>query len=152
MKNLSNSITKALSLAYKAHKNQFDKGGYPYVLHPITVAMMLARNGYSEQTIITGLLHDVIEDTDYTIDDIKALDFPDEVTEALSLLTHDKSIDYMEYICSVSRNPIAKAVKIADILHNSDKTRLKTITEKDELRLKKYEQAIRILHDSEEVI
>lgn len=80
--------------------------------------------------LTTSLLHDVIEDTDYTFDDIKKLGFPDEVSDALQLLTHDKNIDYMEYVRSVKNNPIAKAVKIADLFHNSDISRLEKVTEK----------------------
>lgn len=149
MNEISTQISKALSIAFKAHMNQFDKGGHPYILHPITVAMTLAKNGFDDNTITTGLLHDVIEDTDYTIDDIKKLGFPNEVSDALQLLTHDKNIDYMEYVRSVKNNPIAKAVKIADLIHNSDISRLEKVTEKDELRLKLYRQALNFLQTPE---
>lgn len=87
----------------------------------------------------------MVEDTDYTLDDIAALDFGAEVVEALSLLTYDEATPYLEYIASLRSNPIARAVKRADLLHNSDLSRLDTVTLKDEERGRKYKAALAIL-------
>lgn len=145
MNRLSEQISKAMKLAYKAHEAQVDKGGQTYILHPLTVAMTLASQGYDEDTIIAGLLHDVIEDTPYSFEDLQTMGIHTPVIDALRLLTHDKDTDYMDYVRKVKVNPIAKAVKMADLLHNSDRSRLTVITEKDEQRLAKYERAITIL-------
>lgn len=147
MNRLSKNISKAIELAYEAHLGQVDKGGKPYILHPMTVAMTLATNGYDENTIVSGLLHDVVEDTPYTLEDLKDFGFSTETIEALRLLTHDKSVAYMDYVERIKNNKIAAAVKQADLLHNSDRSRLTVITEKDEERLAKYEQAMRFLQE-----
>lgn len=99
----------------------------------------------SEVAVAVALLHDVVEDTDYTIDDIIAMGFPKSVTDALALMTHDKSVSYMDYVAKVKTNPIARAVKLADLRHNSDISRLDTVDEKTIERLKKYAAAIELL-------
>lgn len=145
MNRLSPQISIAMIFAYKAHDGQVDKGGRSYLIHPLTVAMTLASQGYDEDTITAGLLHDVIEDTQYTFEDLQTMGIHATVIDALRLLTHDKNTDYIEYISKVKANPIAKAVKMVDLLHNSDRSRLSVITEKDEQRFTKYERAIKIL-------
>jgi hypothetical protein len=77
-----------------------------------------------EVTTICALLHDVVEDTDYTLDDLREMGFPDAVLEALALLTHDPAVPYMDYVKEIATNPIAKAVKMADLCHNSDLSRM----------------------------
>lgn len=134
---------RALKLCFEAHKNQVDKSGMPYAFHPFHVAEQMS----DEASTIVALLHDVVEDTDYTLDDIASLDFGAEVVEALSLLTHDDATPYLEYIASLRSNPIARAVKRADLLHNSDLSRLDTVTLKDEERVRKYKAALAILDD-----
>ena len=99
-----------------------------------------------EYTTIAALLHDVVEDTDITLDDL-AKEFPKEVIDALKLLTHQRSIPYMDYVAKIKTNDIAKAVKIADLKHNSDLTRLDCITDKDLERIKKYQEALELLND-----
>ena len=103
---------KAIKLAYKAHKDQYDKAGPPYINRPLH----LAESMDDEYTTIAALLHDVVEDTDITLDDL-AKEFPKEVIDALKLLTHQKSIPYMDYVAKIKTNDIAKAVKIADLRH-----------------------------------
>ena len=98
-----------------------------------------------EITTIVALLHDVIEDSDYTITDIKQMGFSNEVIKALQLLTHDKDVDYYRYIESIKTNEVAKEVKIADLKHNSDLSRLDTVNESDLNRVEKYKKALKIL-------
>lgn len=111
---------KAMRLCYKAHDGQFDKGGVPYVFHPFHVAEQMN----TEYDVCVALMHDIIEDTDYTIDDIRDMGFPKEIVEALSCITRDKSISYDDYILIVKTNEIATRVKLADLEHNSDISRL----------------------------
>ena len=132
---------KAIIFMYKKHKDQLDKSGLPYVFHPFLVAESMD----DEDSTIVALLHDTIEDTDATIEDIIGLGFNENVIEALKLLTHDKSIDYFDYINKIKTNPLATKVKLADLRHNSDLSRLNTITEKDLERVRKYKKSIDIL-------
>ena len=131
---------KAMKIAYNAHINQVDKSGVPYIYHPIHLAEQMD----TETECIVALLHDVVEDTDVTFEQLEQ-DFPEEVIEELKLLTHDKNTDYMKYVKKLKANPIAKKVKIADIKHNSDETRLEKITVKDIARRNKYKKALEIL-------
>ena len=134
---------KAMKLCFTAHKNQTDKSGLPYVFHPFHLAEQMP----DEYTTVAALLHDVIEDTDYTFEALADMGFPEEILSALRLLTHDESIPYMEYIAQIKENPIARAVKLADLRHNSDLTRLDTITPRDMERAKKYQEALRLLEE-----
>lgn len=132
---------KAMKLSFAAHKDQLDKSGIPYVYHPFHVAEQME----TEDTVVVALLHDVIEDTDYTLDDLKAMGFPDRVTDALELMTHDDSVPYLEYVAKLKDNPIARTVKLADLRHNSDISRLDEVDEKALERVRKYEKAIELL-------
>ena len=93
------------------------------------------------------MLHDLVEDTPYTLDDLRNLGFPPEVTDAVGLMTHDKSIPYMEYVARIKQNPIARAVKLADLRHNSDLSRLDSVGCKDLERAEKYKKAIALLEE-----
>ena len=100
-----------------------------------------------ELTTVCALLHDVVEDTDYTLSDLTEMGFPNEVTDALALLTHDPAVPYMDYVAEAAKNPIARAVKIADLKHNSDLTRMEP-DEIDEWAIKrneKYKRALELL-------
>ena len=132
---------KAMKLSFEAHKNKTDKGGVPYVYHPFHVAEQMT----TEETVITALLHDVVEDTNLTLDDIRAQGFPESVIEALALLTHDDATPYLDYVAAIQKNPIAKAVKLADLQHNSDPSRLEKIDVETDKRMKKYQEAIALL-------
>ena len=134
----------ALKLCFEAHKDQIDKSGIPYVFHPFHLAEQMA----DENTTIVALLHDVIEDTEYTLDDLRKFGFAEDVLSAISLMTHADDVPYMEYVVKIKTNPIAKAVKLADLKHNSDMSRLDRITQIDEERAKKYKQAIELLENS----
>jgi (p)ppGpp synthase/HD superfamily hydrolase len=132
---------KAMRLCFEAHKNQVDKSGMPYVFHPFHLAEQMQ----DEITTIVALLHDVVEDTDYTLSDLSDMGFSKDVVDALTLLTHDDSVPYMDYVALVKDNPVAKAVKIEDLKHNSDLTRLDTIDQKALQRVEKYKKAIALL-------
>lgn len=134
---------KAINIAYNAHQGQFDKYGLPYILHPIHVAEQMN----TEEECIVAILHDVVEDTDITMEQLEK-DFSYTVIEALTLLTRDKTKDYMEYIRKLSDNPIARNVKLADLQHNTDPTRLKFLTAHDNARNKKYKIAFEFLNQS----
>ena len=131
----------ALKLCFAAHKEQTDKSGIPYVFHPFHLAEQMQ----SEETIVAALLHDVVEDTDYTLQDLAAMGFDPVVIDALALLTHDDATPYMDYVRAIKENPIARAVKIADLKHNSDLSRLDAVDEKALQRIAKYRQALALL-------
>ena len=133
----------ALKLCFQAHKDQLDKSGMPYVFHPFHLAEQME----TEETTIVALLHDLIEDTDYTIEDLINMGFNKAITDAVSLMTHADNVDYMDYICMIKENPIAKAVKLADLKHNSDLTRLDSIDEKALTRREKYLKAMALLEE-----
>ena len=132
---------KALKLCFQAHKNQLDKDGLPYIFHPFHVAEQMD----DEKSTVVALLHDVIEDTEYTLKDLQHMGFNDEILSALDRLTHKDDVPYMEYIQEIAKNPLAKKVKIADLKHNSDSSRLTNPTEYDFLRIEKYQQALDFL-------
>lgn len=134
---------KAMKLCFQAHKDQSDKSGMPYVFHPFHLAEQMD----DEATTVTALLHDVVEDTPYTLEDLKEMGFAPEVLEALSLLTHDDAVPYLDYVANIKNNPIAKAVKLADLAHNSDLTRLDTVDEKAIARAEKYKKAMALLSE-----
>ncbi len=134
---------KAMRLSFAAHKNQTDKGGLPYVYHPFHLAEQMQ----DEATTVAALLHDVAEDTNLTVEDLQKMGIPAAVCDALRLLTHDPQIPYLEYVARIKDNPIAKAVKLADLCHNSDLSRLDAVTDKDIKRIEKYKEAIALLEN-----
>ena len=132
---------KALRLCFDAHKEQEDKTGMPYVFHPFHLAEQMD----TETEVICALLHDVIEDTDYSFSDLREMGFPSEVIEVLTLLTHEADVPYMDYVKRLSVNPTARKIKLYDLRHNSDQTRLDVIDERAKLRAEKYRVAIEYL-------
>ena len=139
----SRLINKAIDIAYSAHINQRDKAGRPYFMHPVIVASQMD----SEYEICTALLHDVIEDTHVTIEELER-EFPKEITDALRLLTHDDNTEYLDYVREIKKNPIARKVKLADLNHNLDITRIEdngNLLEGFMNRREKYETARNIL-------
>ena len=136
---------KALRLCFEAHKVQVDKSGLPYVFHPFHLAEQMT----DEETTIVALLHDVVEDSEYTIDNLRDMGFTEAIISAIDMMTHDPEIPYMEYVAQIKKNPIAKAVKLADLRHNSDLSRLDRITSRDKARAKKYKKAIDLLESSD---
>jgi len=132
---------KAMQLAYLAHHGQLDRSGVPYIFHPLHLAEQMQ----TESEIVAALLHDVVEDTSVSLADLAQAGFSPEVIDAVQLLTHDKCVPYMDYINALKENPIARVVKLADLKHNSDLTRLKDHSEKTRERLEKYAAALKIL-------
>lgn len=131
----------ALKIATDAHKGQVDKAGVEYINHPLKVASLV----YNEKEKIVALLHDTIEDTYITEQHLIDYGFSNEIIEAVKVLTHSKDVPYMDYIQKIKGNKLARKLKIADLTHNSDLTRLKNITEKDRKRCEKYKKALMYL-------
>ena len=123
---MSNGITKALAIAMDAHKDQKDKAGAPYIWHPVTVAL----HQKTEAGVIAALLHDVVEDSHYTEDDLRKAGFSDDVLKAVHLLTHKKGVSYFDYVQAIKENEIARRVKIQDLHQKSDRSLLERITVK----------------------
>ena len=138
---------KAMRLCFEAHREQTDKAGLPYVFHPFHLAEQMP----DEDTTVAALLHDVVEDTAYTPEDLRAMGFSGAVLEALALLTHEEGVPYPEYVAKIRGNRIARAVKLADLRHNSDLSRLDVIDEAALERAEKYRAAIRQLSACEDV-
>ena len=136
---------KALRLCFEAHRDQRDKSGLPYVFHPFHLAEQMP----DELTTTVALLHDVVEDSPFTLEDLSALGFPPAVTEAVALMTHEKGTPYLDYAARLGRNPAARTVKLADLRHNSDLTRLDRVDEEALARVEKYQKAIELLESME---
>lgn len=132
---------KALQICFDAHKDQKDKSGLPYAFHPFHLAEQMP----DELTTTVALLHDVVEDSDFSFEYLQNAGFPQEVLDAVTLLTHDPNVPYMEYVAALKSNRIAREVKLADLRHNSDTSRLNEITDKDRARIEKYRKAIAML-------
>ena len=136
---------RALRLAYAAHHGQMDKSGVPYIFHPIHLAEQME----DETSACAALLHDVVEDTPVTLERV-AREFPSEVVEAVRLLTRGKGTDYCDYVRAIRQNPVARAVKRADLLHNADESRLAGCAVPPETRERlreKYRRALEILEE-----
>lgn len=139
---------KAMDIAYKAHHGQTDKCGAPYILHPVHLAEQME----DEYSCCAALLHDTVEDTSVTLEDLTEI-FPAEVVNAVRLLTHDKGTDYDDYVREIRNDPVAKAVKTADLMHNSDPARLAladVTPEKRHQLAETYARAKRILSGADE--
>ena len=122
-----------------------DKGGKPYILHCIHVMNKVRHLGSEVMQI--GVMHDLVEDTDWTLEGLKDVGFSDRVVNGVAFMTHIKGVPYMDYIKIIASNPDARAVKMADLKHNSDLTRLKGHTQKDLDRLAKYAIAFQYLKE-----
>lgn len=134
-------VNKAYEIAKKLHEGQFDKGGNPYILHPIKVAEMLE----TEEEKCVGYLHDTIEDCNIDAEYLLNEGFSKEIVEAVVVLSKINGENLNKYKKKVKANPLARKVKLADLKHNSDITRIKNPTEKDFNRLKKYKEFIEFL-------
>ncbi len=132
---------KAMILMFEGHKDQKDKSGVPYVFHPFHVAEQME----DEMSCAVALLHDLVEDTPCTIGELRRQGFPDAVCDAVALLTHEEGVPYMDYIRRIKGNPLAVKVKLADLMHNSDPTRLPCVTPADQARMQKYQAAMALL-------
>jgi len=133
---------KAMDIALKAHEGQKDKAGAPYLLHVLRVMMSVEKMDEK----IVALLHDVVEDSEMTIDDLKKDKFPSKITKAVDLLSKKENQRYDDYIIEIRKDSLARAVKMADLKDNLNTNRLKKISDSDKLRIKKYKQALKTLN------
>ena len=134
-------IDIALAIAKKAHAGQVDKAGVDYIQHPLYVASQVK----TEQEKAVALLHDVLEDSNITVADLLAYGLSNEVVTAVQTLTKKKGQSYQDYLEKVKSNNLARVVKLADLKHNSDLSRLKSVSDTDRKRVEKYKNAIRYL-------
>jgi hypothetical protein len=140
-----NPLTTAIRIAAEAHGDTLDKTGRePYILHPLRVMMVQQ----SEMARIVGVLHDVVEDTDVSFEDLERAGIPGDAVAALRLLTKPRGADYQAYVDKIKPNPIARAVKLADLEDNMNIRRLETIGDAERTRLAKYLRAWRTLQES----
>lgn len=131
------TLEDAISLAVEAHRGQRDKSGQPYILHVLRVMFRLD----TEYERMAGVLHDVVEDTPYSLDDLRRLGYPEPVVEAVDCLTRRPDETYEQFIERAIANPIARLVKLADLEDNMDIRRLSELTERDRERMNRYIQA-----------
>lgn len=141
---LYTAATKAaLKVCYEAHAGQVDKSGIPYVFHPFHLAEQME----TEHEICVALLHDVMEDTAMTAEDLVAAGIPREYVDTCLMLKHEPGVPYMDYVGALRDDPIARRVKMADLTHNSDLSRLDhEPTNEDLQRVEKYRAAMRLLN------
>jgi (p)ppGpp synthase/HD superfamily hydrolase len=135
------TLEDAILLAVQAHRGQRDKVGQPYVLHPLRMMSRLQ----SVEERMAAVLHDVVEDTPHTLDELRALGYPEAVLAAVDCLTRRATESYEEFIARAKVNPIARRVKLADIEDNMDIRRLEEVSEKDRQRLNRYRRAWAVL-------
>ncbi len=136
-------LEKAISIALAAHKGQVDKGGCPYILHPLRVML-------SVETLnakIVAVLHDVVEDSDITIDELRLAGFNEAILDAVQLLTRENEVSYEDYIKNMKSNSLAVSVKKADLNDNMNVARLSGPNNSDSKRLEKYKRALQVLTD-----
>lgn len=145
MENLESLYKKAIWIAQEAHKGQTDKGGNPYIEHPLYVASQVD----TTELKIIAMLHDTLEDSEVTAEDLRREGFPERIVEAILVLTHEDGNDeaYLDYIQRVAGNTMAAVVKRADLMHNMDISRIPNPTEKDQRRRAKYERALKLLEE-----
>ncbi len=137
------TLEKAIEIAASAHQGQKQKDGMPYIIHPLTVMMKVE----TLEEKIVAVLHDVIEDTEVTLADLQEAGFADEVLAGVELMTRTEGQDYEEYIEAISRNAIARKVKLADMRNNIDLLRIPVVKDKDLERCRKYHRSIRYLEE-----
>ncbi len=135
------TIERARAIAESAHAGQVDKAGADYITHPLRVCDAVI----GEDAKIVAVLHDVVEDSDWTLDGLREEGFSDAVVDAVDALTHRADEDYFDAVRRARDNDLARTVKLADLDDNSDRTRLGTVTEDDERRLRKYAEARAII-------
>jgi (p)ppGpp synthase/HD superfamily hydrolase len=140
-------MERAIQIAVSAHSGAKDKAGNPYILHPLNVMQRVRI--YGEEAMIAAVLHDVVEDTDWTLDKLRLEGFTDEVIAAVDALTRRKSESYEDFIARAMGHPLGRIVKIADLEENMDIRRLQhDLTEKDAERLRRYQRAWHVLQDA----
>ena len=131
------TLEDALALAARAHAGQFDKAGPPYILHPIRGMLRLP----DAPARIVAILHDTVEDTDVTLDQLRAAGYPAEILSALDAVTRRDTESYEEFVQRSAQDPIGRRVKLADLADNMDLRRLPEVKDKDSDRLERYQRA-----------
>jgi len=135
-------LERAISIALDVHRGQTDRNGRPYILHPLHIMLQMD----DEAEMIAAVLHDTIEDSEMTLEELREEGFSGEVLTAVELLTHEKeSVPYEDYVWRLKPNPMARKIKMADLKHNMDIRRMDRVQESDLSRLQKYHRAWRIL-------
>ena len=137
----SEQTKKAMRIAFDAHKEQVDKAGLLYIFYPFHLTEQMN----DEEFICVALLHDIVEDTEMTLNDLRMQGFSDRIMDALALLVHENDVEYMDYVGKIKHNRLATVVKLADLRHNSDAPRMDTLDDKARLRIEKYRVAMDIL-------
>lgn len=132
---------KAMQIAYRAHHGQTDKSGVPYLYHPIHLAEQMN----DEVTVTAALLHDVLEDSPMTAEELRAAGISQQAVDAVVLLTRPAEIPYLDYVERIRSNPIARAVKCADLRHNCDPSRLPDPPDGWREKRELYQKALKIL-------
>jgi (p)ppGpp synthase/HD superfamily hydrolase len=138
------TLEDAIALAVEAHRGQLDRSGQPYILHPLRVMFRCQTDAQR----IVAMLHDVVEDTGRSFDDLRKLGYGDDILAAVDCVTKREGESYEAFVERAAGNPIARAVKIADIEDNLDLRRLPGVAEKDVLRLARYVKAWRRLQEA----
>ena len=136
------NLERAIQIAVQAHAGTTDRGGKAYILHPISVMMRCE----TDEEKIVAILHDVIEDTDWTFEALRQEGFSETIITALETVTKlSEDEDYDEFIQRSLNNEIGRKVKIADLRENLDVTRIGQLTDKDIARINKYKRALSVL-------
>lgn len=141
------TLEDAISIAAQAHRGQRDKAGAVYLLHPLRLMLRMD----SEAAMMAAVLHDVVEDSDWTLEGLRERGFSEEVIEAVACLTHRDGESYEEFVERLKTNPLARRVKIADLEDNMNVLRIGQLGPKDLERLEKYHRAWRVLTEVERV-
>ena len=138
-----NQLEKAIAIALRVHEGQTDRYGQPYILHPLTVMLQMD----SEVEMTAAVLHDVVEDSKTTLEDLRDEGFSVEVLEAVRLMTHEEKDSYEEYVRKLKPNATARKIKLADLSHNMDIRRMDRVEARDAERLERYRAAWELLTD-----
>lgn len=135
------TLERALVIAAEAHAGQQDKAGEPYILHPLRVMQA----GTTPETRIVGVLHDVVEDSPWTLEDLRREGFPDVIIDAVDALTRREGEDYFDFVRRAAAHPVGRHVKLADLRDNLDMSRIPSPTRRDQERIARYQKALRLL-------
>lgn len=135
------TLERAIAIAAAAHEGQLDKANEPYILHVLRVMLRLQ----APEERIAAVLHDVVEDTAWSFDRLRAEGFSETIIEAIDSVTHREGESYEDFVLRAKAHPIGRRVKMADLEDNSDQTRLGEITDRDRARLEKYRRAMEAL-------
>ena len=140
------TLERAIVIAVKEHEGKFDKGGAPYILHPLHVMLNLSTN----EERITAVLHDVVEDGGITLENLRSEGFSESIIEAVDAVTIRSGETYESFVLRAASNPIGRKVKLADLQHNCDLSRIPNPTASDYERSKKYSRAIETILNIED--